>query len=39
LTVFRREVEAKEIDVAVVRTFDIKSSEAEEILVPYTEDK
>jgi len=39
LTVFRREVKAKEIDVAVVTTFDAKSSEAEEILVHHTEDK
>jgi len=38
LTVFRREVEAKEIDVAVVITFDAKSSEAE-ILVHHIEDK
>ena len=38
LTVFRREVEAKEIDVAVVITFDAKSSESEEILVHHSED-
>jgi len=37
--VFRRETEAKEIFVAVVITFDAKSSESEEILVHHSEDK
>ena len=39
LTVLRREVEAKKIDVRVVRIFVAKSSEAEETLVHHTEDK
>jgi len=39
LIVLRREVEAKEIGVMVAITFDAKSSEAEEILVHYSEDK
>jgi len=39
LTVFRREVEAIEIDAAVVITFDAESSETEEILVHYTKNK
>jgi len=39
LSVFRREAEAKEIEVMVLIIFDDKFSESEEILVHHSEDK